>query len=196
MNCQGSPFSTTSTGLNGTPQKKLKFSRKFVINLEEPPSEIKDPSKEKIHKIQQKILRYKRRYQDKKFKSKDVYKKNVDLLCNIDKSETQIQKLYTELEDEYKNYEVLMIDRNEADKSIDSIKDKINSRSLSINNGGIENRMSVSISILEDIQEQLFESNKKTSDMERLLSREQKKNEGFNKELRNLKIDLSSFKSK
>lgn len=196
MNCQGSPFSTTSTGLYVTPQKKKKFSRKFIINLDEPPPDAKDPNKEKINKIQQKILRYKRRYRDKKYNSKDVYSKSVDLLNNIDKSETQIQKLYIELEDEYKNYEVLMIDRNEADKSIDLSKEKINNQSLSLNNGGIENHVSVNISILEDMQEQLFESNKKTSDLERLLSREQRKNEGLNKELRNLKIDLSSIKSK
>lgn len=196
MNCQGSPFSTKSTGLYVTPQKKIKFSRKFVINLDESLPDAKDPNKEKINKIQRKILRYKRRYRDKKYNSKDVYSKSVDLLNNIDKSETQIQKLYIELEDEYKNYEVLMIDRNEADKSIALSKEKINNQSLSLTNGGIENHVSVNISILEDMQEQLFESNKKSSDLERLLSREQRKNEGLNKELRNLKIDLSSIKSK
>lgn len=196
MNCKGSPMSTASTGFNASPLTKLKFSRKFVINLDEDEVKAKGLDQEEINKIQRKILRYKRRYHDKKSKAKAEYKNNTNLRLAIENSEVKIQKLYTELENEYKLRENMMIKNKEADKNLDLFQGKLENQTLSLSNGDSENKLSVNATLLEDIQEQLFVSNKKASDMERLLSREQKKNEGLAKELRNLKLDLSSLKSK
>lgn len=55
-----------------------------------------------------------------------------------------------------------------------------------------ESRSSAGTYQLEILQEKLFISNKKESDLERMISREQKKNENLSKELRNLKIDIKA----
>ncbi|OMJ71435.1 hypothetical protein SteCoe_30342 [Stentor coeruleus] len=196
MYCKGSPMSTASTRLNASPLTKLKFSRKFIINLDENEVKPENPDQIEINKLQRKILRYKRRYHDKKSKAKAEYKSNINLRLDIENSEIKIQKLYTELENEYKIRENMMIENKEVDKIFDLVQEKLENQTLSLSNGDSGNKLSVNATLLEDIQEQLFVSNKKTSDMERLLSREQKKNEGLAKELRNLKLDLSSLNSK
>lgn len=188
MNCKGSPVSNISTGIAASPQQKLKFSRKFVINLNEP------QENHETNNLERKLLRYKKRYIRKKSKVSEEIKRNKEFKQELDFEQDQIRSLTKELDKEFSIHSKLLSEKAGIEKSTQKITEILNSDTFNMNSKGLEGSdlYSAASSRLEELQEHLFISNKKASDLERLLAREQKKNENLAKELKMLKIDLSS----
>lgn len=196
MNCKGSPYSTASTGLTGSPQTKVKFSRKFIINLQEDLPE--KPNNNEQEKLAKKILRYKRRYRAKKALHSEANEKNCQLRNQLESEKEVVDMLYKQLGDNFELYEKLILENTLAEKEFEKAQDILEfernyNKSMTLEEA--ESSISPAFSLLEDLQEKIFVSNKKTNDLERLLSREQKKNEQLIKDLRNYKLDLSSKES-
>ena len=194
MNCKSSPKSNVSTGMAASPYQKVKFSRKFVIELEEN----KETSQIdlEIDAIRRKMLRYKRRYRAKKLSTEEEKKKNKELKQELEFEADQINQMKKELEKEFSAHEKLVNEDRGIERGLQQMSEIIKSETFNINlKKSMESSnclQSLTVNQLEELQELLFMSNKKASDIERILSREQKKNENLNKELRMLKIDLSS----
>lgn len=181
-------MSNISTGVAASPQQKLKFSRKFVISLNEP-QENQEPSN-----LEQRLVKYKKRYIRKKSRVHEEIKRNKEFKQELDFEQDQIRALTRELDNEFSLHTKLLNEKTGIEKSTQKIKEILNSDTFNLNSKGPEcsDFHSTGSSRLEELQEHLFISNKKASDLERLLAREQKKNENLAKELKMLKIDLSS----
>ena len=193
MNCKGSPGSYISTGVAPSPQNKLKFSRKFVIGLDE------TQENKETNELEQRLLRYKKRYKLKKSKVSEEIKRNKEFKQELDFEQDQIRSLMKELEKEFSVHSKLLSEKAGIEKSAQQVNDILHGETFNTHFRGVEGSEVHSInntSQLEELQELLFMSNKKVSDLERLLAREQKKNENLAKELKMLKIDLSSKLSK
>ena len=190
MNCKGSPGSYISTGVAPSPQNKLKFSRKFVIGLDE------TQENKETNEQEQRLLRYKKRYKLKKAKVSEELKRNKEFKQELDFKQDQIRSLIKELEKEFSIHSKLQTEKAAIEKSAKQVNDILHSETFNTHFKGVvegsELHSMNSTSQLEELQELLFMSNKKASDLERLLAREQKKNENLAKELKMLKIDLSS----
>jgi hypothetical protein len=192
MNCKGSPKSNISTGVSASPCQKVKFSRKFVIEMQET-----EENKE-VNSLQQKYLRYKRRYRVKKNKVEEEAKRNKEFRQELDFENDQISQMKKELEKEFLAFEKLNNEDRGIEKGLQQMIEILNSETFNgFRKDGEDSEFphSLTSTHLEELQEHLFISNKKASDLERIMLREQKKNESLSKELRMLKIDLSSKKS-
>ena len=177
-----------------SPYQKVKFSRKFVIELEEN-KEVSQIDLE-LEAIQRKMLRYKRRYRAKKSRTEEEKRKSKELKQELEFEDDQINQMKKELEKEFSAHEKLVNEDQGIERGLQQMNEIMKSETFNINlkksmesSDGLQN---LTVTQLEELQELLFMSNKKASDIERILSREQKKNENLNKELRMLKIDLSS----
>ena len=194
MNCKGSPYSAASTGINGSPPGKVKLSRKFKIDLT-----AESPQKNKeIANLEKKLLRYRRKHKEKQTKYTQQIIVNEELFKKIKESDIERKNLNFVFDEEIKKQKNLNENVFESEKTLEKFRKKLEEendfdKNLEFANENLELKPSASkILLLENLQEELFASNKKANDLERFLSKEQKKNENLAKELRSLKIDLSS----
>ena len=198
MNCKGSPNSVASTGMPVSPARKVKFSRKFKIDLTEDSVLRHEAEKtDDIKQLEKKLLRYRRKCREKQMHYDELIK-NKTLLNEVEvQRNREVRMLTSQLEEEARTHQNLMEINSQVTNMIQQAMDKIDNDANKSNLQYLrveaeESKSSAGTYQLEILQEKLFISNKKESDLERMISREQKKNENLSKELRNLKIDIKA----
>lgn len=187
MNCKGSPYSLASTGVAASPARKVKLSRKFKIDLTEKNEKEKD---NEIEMLEKKLLRYRRKCREKERRVKEIIQNNVLERKNCERAERMQSGLLKEFEKETTLHQHLQKEHTGTLEKIAELGQK--AAKLADSSDFPENPDLTNTSLLEDLQEKLFSSNKKASDLERHLSKVQKKNEGLTKDLRNLRIEVQS----
>jgi hypothetical protein len=190
MDLKASPYSAASTHLAVSPATKPKFSRKFRINLTDDKKGLNCPKTEEIALLEKKLLRYRRKHKEKTIKLTAQTADNEALIKEIERNKWNLRLLNAEHAEELQNTKNLTEIQNEIKAQTSRLESAIqNNDKKPIY---VDSKSPAHLQQLESLQEELFSSSKKASDLERLLMIQQKKNLKLSNEIRDLKIEISS----